>query len=213
MAEASIPARLGRGLVRLIDALLRRAYGVYVFDDDPVCILRLSLIRSRRDLLLADGTPVQRGDPVAVIHFWNERLPPMPAEGADLRWARQMMAQLRPSLRLLAQYLDSQPALAAVPALCGEAAFIHAGNLPAGTSLLHRLGFELRPSVRTGAWGRFVRFWENLYNWMLVWTFNPGSLRGKRMRDLERYWLWMSRAALQRLYGGNGQTRRPAPAA
>ena len=195
--EVPLSARAARRLILSLDALLRRAYGVYEFSQDPACILRLSLMRSRWDLTLADGTRIRRGEMLAVIHFWNERLPVMPAEGVDLRWAREMYRHFRPSLRLVCQHLASTPHLAAVPALCGEATFLHTSNLEAGSSLLSRLGFEVQPS----SWGRFATFWQNVYSWMLIWAFNPASLRGRRPSDLQRYWLWMSRATLEGTYG------------
>ncbi len=193
--------RLARRPVLALDALLRRCYGVYEYTQDPACILRVSFTRAKRSLTLADGTRIAPGELLAIIHFWNERLPPMPGEGVNLRWAREMYRTLRPSLSLLAQHLAADPGLATARAVGGEAAFIAAANLKAGMSLLTRLGFEIQPASRgTGAWGRFVTFWQNFYTWMLVWAFNRPSLRGRTPLDLERYWLWMSRATLDRLY-------------
>jgi hypothetical protein len=198
---------VGRASIRTLDALLRRAYGVYEFTQDPDCILRLSLTHATQDLALADGTPVAHGDRLAVIHFWNERLPPIAEHGVDLRWAREMYRTFRPSLQLLGQHLAQEPVLAQVRAVCGEATFIGATNVSAGASLLARLGFEIHPATRGGTWGRLATFWQNVYSWMLIWAFNPASLRGRRPSDLERYWLWISRATLEAKYGPRHQAR------
>lgn len=209
MANESRPGGLARSFVRGIDLLLRRLYGVYEYSQDPVCILRVSPARARADLVLADGTPIARGDPLAVIHFWNDRLPLAPPEGVDLRWARTFHRRIRPSLQLLAQHLAHDPRLASIRALCGEAAFIGADNATASAHLLSRLGFEVWPSSRgTGLWGRWSAFWQNTYTWMLIWTFNPATLRGRTMLDLERHWLWMSRATFDRLYGSGADLTR-----
>lgn len=206
--EGSIPTRIGRRFVLLLDALLRQSLGVYEFTQDPACILRLSPMRSRINLVLADGTRIAPGDQLAVTHFWNERLPAMSEAGVDLRWARAMYRHLGPSLELLAQHLARQPGLAEVRALCGEAAFLRASNMQAGTRLLAGLGFEIQRATRgTGAWGRFPTFWQNFYSWLLMWAFNPASLRGRKPPDLERYWLWMSRATLEERYGSRDSGR------
>jgi hypothetical protein len=198
-----LPDLAGRRLVLAVDAMLRRAYGVYEYSRDPMCILRLSPLRSRWDLTLADGTHVRRGDPLMVLHFWNERLPVMRAGGVDLSWAREMHRRVDASLEMLARHFAERPDLARVVALCGEATFMRSASMSTGVSLLSRLGLEVQPALqRTGLWGRFGAFWENVYSWALVWAYNPASLRGRRPSDLERYWLWMSRRRLIENHGG-----------
>ncbi len=193
---------VARALVRGIDSLLRRTHGVYEYTQDPRCLLRVSPIRSRWDLTLADGTHITPGETLAVIHFWNERLPPMRPEGVDLPWARAFYRAIRPSLELLSQHFAESPQWAGLRALCGEATFIRSENLSAGVSLLTRLGLEIRPSSRgAGPWGRLTTYGENLFSWLLMWTYNPASLRGRRPSDLSRYWIWMSRARLDAEYG------------
>ena len=88
MKEQSVLGSLGRGVIRRFDGLLRRRLGVYHFSEDPGCMFRLSLPRAPYGVRLADGTAIAPDDVVANIHLWNERMTPIPAEGADLHWAR-----------------------------------------------------------------------------------------------------------------------------
>ena len=210
MAGTPLPARLGRWLVRRLDALLRRCLRVHTFSDDPACILRLSPGQAREALVLADGTRIEPGDPVVDIHFWNERLPAMPDAGPDLRWAREMYRCFTASLRLLADYLEHSPTLGGIRAIRAEYGFSSEAGLDAQRGLYERLGLEVR-RVRAarGAWGRFAEFWENLFSYWLIWTYNPASLKGKRFLDLERCQVWMSRQALYARYGATGRESVP----
>ncbi len=198
----AITGRLGRVLVARFDTLLRRGHGVFEFTADPACILRIALCRAGTATTLADGTRIAPRDRLVAIHLWNERLPQMPPTGADLAWARRMYRGCSVSLQLLAKYLAFDPRLAAVCAVYGEAGFLTGTSLDAGVGALARLGFELRrPHAQAGPWRRFAEFWQNVYSYALLWTFNPASLQRKPFLRLERCELWMSRAALDARYG------------
>ncbi len=202
MSRCAAPVRAARIFVARFDALLRRCRGVYEFTADPACMLRIALTRARKGSELADGTRIEPGELLVEIHLWNERLPQMPPEGADLAWARHMLRRFAASLALLARHLALDPQLATVRALYGEAAFLTSADLDAGVAALSRLGFELRrPRAQAGAWSRFAEFWQNLYSYALLWTFNPGSLPGKTPCTLERFSLWMPRKTLDERYG------------
>lgn len=215
MAErGSLPGRIGRRLVRAVDALLRRDQRIFSFNDDPGCILRMSLEPARDPMALTDGTTVQPGDPLVILHFWNERLPPVPPEGPNLRWARTMIDGSAASLGMLSRYLAGQPDLAAVRAIgSGLAGFLTMADLDLGSRFFGRLGFDVRRGPRRRSlWGRFAGFWENIYSWALIWTYNPASVRGKPPWRLGRFGIWMSRATLERRYGRTASTGEEAPA-
>ncbi len=200
--SAARPRGPGRWLVRHFDVLLRRAHGVREPWGDPDCVLRLALTCASEPLSLASGVHIQPGDLLAEIHLWNERLPIMPAEGADLRWAREMQKRFTASLRLLATELDEDPSLQAVRAVRGEAAFLASADLDAGARVLAHLGFEVRrPRLGASAWRRFAEFWQNLYSYALLWTYSPASLHGRAPWQLERFQMWMPRATLAGRYG------------
>ncbi len=214
----TLPGRVGRRLVRALDARLRRSLGIFVFSDDPDCILRLSLTQARAPMRFADGTTVVPGDLLLVVHFWNERIPPVPPEGPDLHWGRTMYRQAVVSLRLLARYLDGEPRLAGVRAVGSDTAGFLTGAALDTRAVFPRLGFEMqRPHAAAGPIRRFVEFWENVFSWLLVWAYNPATLRGKAPWTLERFGLWISRATLLQRYGqqqpaGERPERERAPA-
>ena len=194
---------IGRGFVQSIDFLLRRAQGVREFSQREGCILRLSLGRAGMGQALSDGTVIRAGDPVGQIHLWNERLPLMGRAGADLAWARAFRFQFARSLEELAAYVAHEPSLAEVKAVYGEMAFTLA-DLEMARRFAQQMGFDFleRPGAAS-ARGRWAQFWDNLYTLMLIWTYNPASLRGKALGQLRRYQLWISREKLLAHYARN----------
>ncbi len=199
-------ARLARWAIRRLDALLRSARGVYEFSSDPDCLLRLALGNSGREVVLADGTRIAAGERIGELHLWNERVPPMPQAGPDLCWAVTMRLGLVYSLQLLAAHVENDPDWEDVRAFRGETAVdAQRGE----THPFTHLGFELQPLELVGPLKRFTDFWENLYTWWLIWTFNPASLRSKHFWGLQRRQLWLSRATLLTRYGPNRS--RPGP--
>lgn len=191
-----------RAMVYRFDLLLRGQRHVQEFTQDGGCILRIALTVCRKDIELSDGTKVQSGERICELHFWNERLPPMPREGPDLKWGLEFYRLAVRSLRRLAAHIAAEQGLEDIVALTGEMA------LPGGDELLplasagSQMGFDVRNlTLEAGQWGRFKHFWENIYSWALMWAFNPGSLRGKRFLRLQRYQFWISREMLLQRYG------------
>jgi len=190
---------IGRAAVRGLDVLVRRAYHVREFTQDENCILRIALGRSAKDMTLSDGTRIEKGEVVGELHLWNERLPRMDEEGPSLQWALTTYRLWRVSLKKLTAYLENDPQFENIRAFRGESALLK-DDLE-GSALFERLGFDLVRRNRTSRLERFAEFWENLYTWWLVWTFNPGSLRSKNLSRMERAQIWISRRALIEKYG------------
>jgi len=136
---------------------------------------------------------------VEELHLWNEHLPRMDEEGPSLEWATKAYRLWGASLKKLVAYLEDEPQFANVRAFRGETAFLRDDLEESG--LLERLGFDVLRMDRGDKLRRFGEFWENLYTWWLIWTFNPGSLRRKDFFRLERAQLWISRQALLERYG------------
>jgi hypothetical protein len=66
--------------------------------------------------------------------------------------------------------------------------------------LATRLGFVVRPY--RNRLGRFGEFWENLYTWFIMWTFNAASLHGRRLLGLRRMEMWIAAEDFVQRFGG-----------
>jgi hypothetical protein len=185
-----------RTLVRMLDAIVRRALGVSELSPNPRDLVRIRLTRARRDVLLPDAT-IHAGEPVLELHLWNEHLPPLPAAGADAGWAACVLTAFRASLREVAAQLRS-PALAGVTALCASTSLLTLED--ASLALMKHLGFTVLPAQR-GPLGEFGEFWDNAYAWALIWAFNPSSLRQRSWKRVRRMEIWASRLSFVRRYG------------
>ena len=192
--------------VRGLEFILRRRDKVYEFTTDPTCIFRLGPGVAEDELTLADGTRIRPSDPILGLHFWNEHLPPIPRKGPCISWGLAMHGQVLHSLRLLAAHLESDAdAYRGIKALRGEASFgSRIGRLQM-YRVAERYGFELFPGTPPLA-RRFRFFWENFLIWGLIWTYNRGGMRGKKLMK-ERFELWYSRDELIRRHG----TKRSEP--
>lgn len=187
-----------RALVRWFDDLVRRVEGVFEFCQHADCILRLQLGRARREIDLP-GTKIKAGSPVLYLHLWNERLPPFPSGGADLAWANLARRKFISSLRAVAEEIRRNPDLSEVRAVGGVTVLLDLPGGNGGIKLMERLGFSIFPVHHP--LGHFGEFWENLYTWALMWTYNPGTLRGRRLLKLKRVEIWISRDDFLRRYG------------
>jgi hypothetical protein len=185
-----------RVLIRCLDRFLRHANGVFEFCDEADCLFRLQFGKAPRDLHLSDGTVVRQGAPVLMLHLWNERMPPMGKVGPDLRWAVIVHRRLVASLRMIAAWVAREPRAAEVQAIGGVTVL---ASSPEGRRLLERLGFDILPHPQP--LGDFGAFWENLYIWGLMWTFNAASLRHRQLLRLRRTEMWVSAQHFLERYG------------
>jgi hypothetical protein len=178
-----------RGLIRRFDAWLARLEGVRPFTSDPLVILRIQPGRAAWDIPLPNGM-IARGSPVLFIHLWNERIPPFPAGGPDLIWARSAQRLMIYSFGSLAIQLQAQAGWARPSAVGGHIAHLRLRDRSGGRALFERLGFCLFPYHRP--LGRFGEFWENVYTWCLIWAFNPPSASRHPLLGLQRLEFWMT---------------------
>ncbi len=167
-----------RAFIKFLDHLIRRASGVFEFTDDPECIFRVQIAPAPHPVTLSDGTHIPAGAPVLWLHLWNEHVPRIGPAGPDLSWALRTERMLLRSLRRLAEWMSASPQASAVQAIGGITVLASPAGDAGGERLLRRLGFELHP--HRNPLGRFGEFWENLYTWWLMWSFNPASLRGAK---------------------------------
>lgn len=190
-----------RVLIRGLDALLRRAGGVFEFSTHPDCMLRLQVARAGHAFALADGIEVQKGDPILLLHLWNERVPSFGPAGPDLAWAVQAYRRFRASLSEAARWLEEQPDQLGIRAVGGATVLAFSGDSDTGAKVLKRLGFELLPYHNP--LGRFGEFWENLYTLALMWTYNPASVRHRPLSRMQRTEMWMPAQRFLERYGSH----------
>lgn len=192
-----------RALLHAFDRLLARLYGVYEFTDDPDCLFRLSVTHLSRPLPL-NGQTIAAGAEVLIIHFWNERLPQIPKEGATFAQAVRFQRQIIKSLQAVAAEIQHDPHLARVQAVGGVTALTTQDESNSAARLFRRLGFTVLPYHNR--LGRFGLFWENLYSWLLMWAYNETSLRHRPLFQLVRSNVWMPIEKYQARYAVETET-------
>jgi hypothetical protein len=191
------PDELWAGSVSWCDAVLRTCYGIYEFTDDPGCVLRVGLSKTRSPLSLSDGTGIEAGDLVGALHFWNEHLPRYSRHGPSLGWARAMHHHVVGSLRALADYVEVDSAWRKVQAFRAETA-LYSRHRPQLHRVVQRYGFEQIATDRS-LLKRAHDFGDDFLLWGLTRAFNPAALpRLPFLRDHRE--LWISRTALLRNY-------------
>ena len=195
-------ASIARAGVRAIDRILCRYYGVFEFTSDPTSIMRLSRSRSPRDIELADGTRIQKGAALLVLHFRNEQVAEALKGDVSLDWGLVFARGTRRSLRLLAEFLTTRRDFADVCAIYADFGFLQDDRIEQTRRLVTRLGFDFIPLERPGWDVRQRAFWDDLFSWWLMWTYNPASLTGKSFVHMRRCELWMPRGRLLEKYEG-----------
>jgi hypothetical protein len=190
-------------MVRKLDATLKRYFHIFEYTGEKECILRLAFAKNENEIVLADGTLIKSGETIGELHFWNEHIPPIAADGPDLPWALSFQRRLIRSLAELADYVNQNPDFSNIKAFRGELFFGNRCKVLQMSKSVKRCGFEIvSKDGWTGLGSFFTCFWEIVYNMALVWAFNPASLKDKKLRELKRCQLWMSRQVLFDKYLG-----------
>jgi hypothetical protein len=188
-------------LLFALDARLRRRLAVAEYTRHPLCVFRLGIARSRRQLTLRDGTRLQAGQRVAQLHFWNEHVPPVPRNGTTIRWARQMQQGIATSLCELARYLASRPDLADISVICADVPSATKSQSRQIARIMGYFGFEARDDqerLRLGQ--RIHRFGENILISLTVYAQNAGALRPDTLSRV-RVPIYLSRRTLEWKFG------------
>ncbi len=187
-----------------LDRWLRRRQGVYEYTADDNCLFRVQRDCAHERITLSDGTRVQPGDPLLVLHLWNEHMPAFPQSGATIAWARQISRGIDMSLRHLARHLATEPELDRVAVVRADMTFGASDQL---ARISARFGFEA-PSTEVEPHGGVIhRFGENILVFLLVMASNPASIRMPVLwRD--RMLVYLSRVVLEHRYAANAATYR-----
>lgn len=214
MATVQVCVTMLSALVSAIDKILRARQGIFEYSNAPHCIFRTHIAVGTGDITLADGSVISAGNRLIHLHLWNERVPPFPARGPTLGWARRMCCDLEASLQELAAFLASSPALGDVTAVVANMVFGSAQQTQVVTRLAARYGFvgavdrARNPSLAE----RLHMFGENILISMIVLSHNPGALRPDSFRR-NRVPVYLHRAELIRRFGNDpsqlGRLRQP----
>lgn len=140
-------------------------------------------------LALADGTEVQRGDRIGVIHLNNEQIARLHGDGSDtpiagLKSRRLFVA----SLRELARQVVETQRYTGVKAFMAETIYY---------KQTYQVGFEILP-IPSLTWSRIVAAYERT----LLASYHPlgRRRRTRRLRVRQARAIWISRDELLRRY-------------
>jgi len=189
-----------RVVIRRFDNWLSRIEGVEPFIDDPQCILRIQIIQLDQDISFPDQT-IHTGSKALSIHFWNEHMPIIPDEGADLSYGLKFQRLIVYSMKLIAKHIQSNLSFDDIKAFGGITTFVSRDEADGGRKSFEHMGFTIFPYQRTV--GAFGEFWENFYTWWVMWTYNPVSARYRKMLEMQRTEFWMTR---EKFLGKFGKT-------
>lgn len=211
LARPRRPGGLLARAVRRLDAYLRVRQGIFEYSDDEKCLLRVSVEPAQAGFDLRDGTHICVGDPVCVIHLWNEHMTVIPPTGPDLTWAITFRRAMGRSFAQLAVAAQKDPRLLGAKAFGADAVFVsRKGDEPVAKVLAH-FGFEwVTPDRKPTVWKKLHQFGENFLLLALLWAFNPSGMKGKSFfRPREP--IWMSREMLVRKHGSDRRAQRDTP--
>jgi hypothetical protein len=191
---------LGAALRRL-DRFLQRWMGIAEFCSDDRCVLRIGLATAARDVILADGTQVRKGDPIGELHLWNEHLPRLPKTGSGLAWALEVRRRFDFSFARLSHHIETDRRFRTVAAFRGGMSFANRVNRAAKLDrVMNWHGIEIVPTAPS-AFAALHEFGNALFTLFLVRAFNPGGSFGPPSLRRRQHELWLSRRVLRARYG------------
>jgi uncharacterized membrane protein YdjX (TVP38/TMEM64 family) len=190
---------LMRRLIRRLDGLLRRKMGIFEYSDNPYCMFRVHLDRADRTLHIPGGK-IETGTKILELHFWNEHILPAIAGGTTVVGSIKGFRMFKNSLSELAGLIDRDPRMAGVQAVGGlMPLFLQGDSFPAEKMLAH-LGFKVHPFHGTQRSWR--RLGKQMHGWMMMWAYNPATIKKRNLFGLQWAECWMSTGDLLRLYAG-----------
>lgn len=185
-----------RHFVSALDGLLRWAFGIREFSNDPNCLLRIAKVRSSQQVRLQDQTEILAGDWIGELHLWNEHLPQILRFQGSLATGASFRTRMRNSLRSLAVSVAIEPEMQKLVAFRAQLSSIGQPDRRNWESLAKRYRCSARFS-RTPLPGRIHDVLAFFLTITLTWVFNPGR-RWALGKSMERIEIWISREELLR---------------
>lgn len=191
-------------LVSVIDRTLRVRQGIFEYSDRPRCIFRINIATTASETVLSDGTRLPAGSRVINLHLWNEHVSPFPDQGPTIGWARRMCEDLETSLRELAMFVASQPALDDIEAVAGKMMFGSTEQTQAVAHFAERYGFgyAVEPVANRSISEALHSLGENILISMIVISHNPAALRADCF-SRDRVQVYLHRTELMRRFGAS----------
>jgi YkoP domain len=194
-------------LVSIIDKALRTRHDIFEYSDCPRCLFRIQVAATPHDVALADGTCLSAGSRLINLHLWNEHLPPFPAQGPTLGWARRICRDFERSLEELATFVANSPALEDVAAIGGKMMFGSTEQTQLVAHFAERYGFvhAIGPTYSRSIAERLHFLGENILISMIVISYNPSAFRADYLRR-NRVPLYIRRDELLKRFGARTET-------
>ena len=185
--------------MRGIDALLRRRLGILEFTEDPECLIRISLARAQRLVVLPSGDVIRPGERVLQIHLWNEHVAIIPQTASTTAWGNLFKRRMRQSLADLSRHIEQEPDYRDIAAITASPTFPDRLGPLTLTRVCEYFGWEIVASDRRMPFHSLHAWLDSLLVRGLIWAFNPAALRG-RGASYSRIEVWMSRSRLLERY-------------
>jgi hypothetical protein len=181
-----------------LDAQLRQRQGVFEYSDDAHCLFRTQRTVADKNLTLTDGTPLRAGDPLLLLHIWNEHVPLIAPDGPTLSWARHLSFAIDVSLRMLADFLEKYPEFDDIKVICADMSLVSAERSQQIIRIASHYGFERSPCADI-AGPSLHRLGEHIFMLLLVLASNPFAGRASVFQR-EHTIVYLSRRLLESRY-------------
>ncbi|ACR12339.1 hypothetical protein TERTU_3239 [Teredinibacter turnerae T7901] len=178
-----------RKLIKTIDKHLREKQGIFEFWVHPNALIRVGFTTNKQPIPV-NKSAISPGSHLLEIHFWNEHVPSQKLAKSPIAWAAKSATMLRDSFQELAFQLVNDPRFNHVEFIGGSTPLVLSGQHGGGEKIWRRLGFHLCIPQSTRPWSHF---WENLYTWLIIWTFNPDGVGNKNPFTMHRVEFWADR--------------------
>ena len=190
---------LVRKLILKLDDHLRRKLKIFEYSDDPKCMFRVHVTRANRDLKVPQGE-IPQGTKVLELHFWNDHIPRAAAQGESAGRSIKGFRMFKNSMAELARVIEHDDRMTGVEAVGGlMPLFLEGDSYPAEKMLSH-LGFAVNPYH---GYKRFLGLiGKQMHGWMMMWAFNPVTLKNRDLFGLRWADCWMTRRDLIRRHAG-----------